>query len=102
MLLTMKDKQRIEVIMAVLDGRIVVEEAERILKRSVRQIYRIVKRVREEGVTGVIHKSRGRESLQKLPEKMRERIVRLTREKYLNVSAMCTCGSFLSGRRGSG
>jgi hypothetical protein len=36
MLLTVKDKKRIEVIVAVLDGRIEVEGAGKVLERSVR------------------------------------------------------------------
>jgi transposase len=86
MLLTMKDKERIEVIMAVLDGRIEVEEAGRVLKRSKRQIYRMVKGVREEGIEGLIHKNRGRASPRKLKERIRERFLVLAKGKYHDVN----------------
>jgi len=44
MQLTMKEKQRIEVIMAVMDGRVEVREAGEVLERSDRTIFRMVKR----------------------------------------------------------
>jgi hypothetical protein len=68
MLLSMKGKQQIAVIMAVLDGQATADEAGKVLKRPARQICRIMKNVREEAINGVIHKSRGRESPRELPE----------------------------------
>ena len=44
MQLTMKEKQRIEVIMAVMDGRVEVREAGEVLERSDRTIIWMVKR----------------------------------------------------------
>jgi len=70
MLLTMKDKQRIEVTTAVMDGKIEVSEAGRILKRSERQVYRMLAGFRKEGIKGLIHKNRGRES----PKKIKDRV----------------------------
>lgn len=82
MLLTMKDKQRIDVITAVMDGRIEVGEAGKVLERSVRQIYRMMKRIRERGVHGVIHGNRGKESPRKTREKIRDRILTLAEGRY--------------------
>jgi len=82
MLLTMKDKQRIDVITAVMDGRIEVGEAGKVLERSVRQIYRMMKRIRERGVHGVIHGNRGKESPRKTREKIRDRILSLAEGRY--------------------
>ena len=52
MLLTMKDQQRIEAIQAVMDERFKVGEVGRVLNLSERQIYRMLKRLREEGLEG--------------------------------------------------
>jgi transposase len=82
MLLAMKDKQRIDVITAVMDGRIEVGEAGKVLERSVRQIYRMMKRIRERGVHGVIHGNRGKESPRKTREKIRDRILTLAEGRY--------------------
>lgn len=82
MLLTMREKQRIDVITAVMDGRIEVSEAGKVLERSVRQIYRVVKKVRERGIEGVIHGNRGKESPRKTRKNIRDRILTFAKGKY--------------------
>ena len=77
MLLTMRDKQRVDVITAVLDGRIGISEAGKVLERSVRQIYRMLEKVRKRGIQGVIHGNRGKESPRKTREDIRDRILTL-------------------------
>jgi len=86
MLLTMRDKKKIEVIVAVMDGKIEIEGAGKVLERSVRQVYRMVRAVREEGIQGLIHKNRGKESPRKLKESIQERILALARGKYRDVN----------------
>src|SRR3972149_11537413 len=82
MLLTMKDKNKIEVIVAVMDGKIEVRDAGKILSRSCRQIYRMLARMRKEGISGLIHKNRGRKSLRRIDDKKRDKIINLVRRKY--------------------
>ncbi len=55
-------------------------EAAGLISLTERQIRRIVKRIREEGDVGILHRSRGRPSNRKLPFK--ERIVDLYRKHY--------------------
>jgi len=59
-----KELKRLHVIHRVLRGEIRQSEASDILSISERQIRRIVKRIRREGDSGIIHKSRGKESQQ--------------------------------------
>jgi len=82
MLLTMRDKQRVDVITAVMDGRIGISEAGKVLERSVRQIYRMLEKVRKRGIQGVIHGNRGKESPRKTREYIRDRILTLVQGKY--------------------
>jgi transposase len=86
MLLTMRDKKKIEVIVAVMDGKIEVEGAGKVLERSVRQVYRMVRAVREEGIQGLIHKNRGKESPRRVKDTIQERIIALARGKYRDVN----------------
>jgi len=58
------------------------EEAGEILTLSVRQIRRMLKRVRVEGDRGVIHRSRGRSSNRAFPGKSKDRVIELYRAKY--------------------
>ncbi|MCL5878351.1 MAG: ISNCY family transposase [Deltaproteobacteria bacterium] len=86
MILTMKDKQRANVIAAVMDNKLEVEAAGRILKRSVRQIFRMLRRMRKEGIEGLIHKNRGIKSPFKVKERVRRTIITLATGKYHDVN----------------
>ncbi len=80
--LTMREQRRYEVIRESLKKQIKVKEASIMLGISVRQVYRLRKRVKEEGVKGIIHRLRGRASSKKIPQYIRDEIKRLYKEKY--------------------
>ncbi len=80
--LTMKEQTRYEVIRDNLKGRIKAKEASIMLGISTRQVYRLKKRIKEEGVKGIIHRLRGRPSSKKIPQYIRDEIKRLYKEKY--------------------
>ena len=86
MLLTMKEKNRIEVMQGVMDGRILVSEAGRVLDRSVRQVYRMLGRLRERGLVGLVHGNKGRRRPRRMRESIRKRIVALARKKLSNIN----------------
>ena len=80
--LTMKEQQRYEVIRDSLKRLIKVKEAAELLGLSVRQIYRLRKRVRKEGIRGVMHHLKGRVSPKRIPEEIGEKVKQLYQEKY--------------------
>lgn len=82
LIMSKEEIQRYQVIRKVLDKIISQQEAAEYLRRSDRQVRRIVKRVRSEGESGVIHKLRGREGCRRIKLKIRERILRLYRRQY--------------------
>src|SRR3989338_5409662 len=86
MLLTMKDQRKREVIEAVMDRRVSVEEGSRVLDRSVRTIFRMLRQLREKGLEGLIHGSRGIKSPRRIPEKIRQRIVALAKGDYADIN----------------
>ena len=86
MLLTMKEKNKIEVMQWVMDGRLEVEEAGRVLKRSVRQVYRMLQRLREEGLEGLIHKNKGKSSPRKIRKEIRKKIVSLAQGRLRDIN----------------
>ena len=77
-----RELKRLHIIQKVLDKELKQVEAVEILNLTDRQIRRIVKRVRKEGKTGVIHKSRGRTSNRTLPKRIKDKAIKLFREKY--------------------
>jgi len=77
-----KELRYLHVIREVLEKVITQVEASEILLLSDRQIRRIVKRVRQEGDRGVIHRSRGRASNRRISEQIRDNVIRLYRSQY--------------------
>jgi transposase len=78
--LTMEDKKRVETVQAVLAQKISVEDAAKILARSERQVFRLMRRLLDEGLTGMIHKNRGRRSPRRIPDAVQKKILDLVRD----------------------
>lgn len=81
-MLSQRELKRLHVINKVLEGTISQAEAAEIISLSERQIRRIVKRIRQEGDEGIRHKSRGKESSRRLPQKVKDRVIQLYRQRY--------------------
>src|SRR4030043_2344924 len=74
--------KRLHVIQKVLERVIKQVAAAEILSLSGRQIRRIVKRIRREGDSGILHKSRGRPSNRRIPHKIKNRVIKLYQTQY--------------------
>jgi hypothetical protein len=59
-LLTMKEVNRLRVLQGYRDGKMFIEETARILKRSLRSVYRMLAKVRKRGPEGVLHGNRNK------------------------------------------
>lgn len=81
-IMTRKELKRLYVIQKTLSRSVKQTKAGELLSLSERQIRRIVKRVREQGDEGVIHRSRGRKAHNATDEKTRAKILRLYEAKY--------------------
>ena len=77
-----KELKRLHVIKKVLEKGIKQIEAAEVLCLSLRQIRRIVKRVKLEGDKGVLHKSRGQPSKRRIPDTIKDKIIGLYRSQY--------------------
>ena len=80
--LSQRQLQRYRVMTLVEAGKITLKEAAEKIGRSYRQAKRIWKRVREEGVRGVLHRNTGKPSHHRLQEGIGERVLQLSQEKY--------------------
>lgn len=80
--MTQGELKRLHIIHKALDKSITQIEAAGIIGLGLRQVQRIVRTVRLEGDKGVIHKSRGRPSNRALPGKIKEKALKLYKEKY--------------------
>jgi transposase len=91
MLLTMREKTRIEAVQAVMDGRLSVAQAARALNLSERQVYRALAAARDEGLTGLVHGNRGRAPWNKSDEALWQSVLRLARKRYEDVNDQHLC-----------
>ena len=77
-----RELKRLHVIEKVLEGAIKQVEAAEVVSLSLRQIGRMVKRIRIEGERGIIHRSRGKPSNRRIPSKIRDKVIKLYRRQY--------------------
>lgn len=80
--MTGRDLKRLHVVRQHLEKQIDQKEGSKILGLCVRQFRRLVKRVREEGDAGILHRSRGRKSNRRIDAKKRKKALRLYSRKY--------------------
>ena len=81
--ISMKETQKYKIIQKLIEKRLTENEARKSLGlKSVRQVRRMKKRVKSEGIKGIVHRSRGRPSNRKLSEGFIDKIMKIVNEKY--------------------
>lgn len=81
-ILSQRQMQRFQVMSLVEAGKITLKEAAEKIGRSYRQAKRIWKRVRAEGVKGVVHGNSGKPSNHRTPKELREKVLQLSQRCY--------------------
>ncbi len=77
-----KEVDKYHVIKQAISKKIKQTEASDELNISTRQVRRLIKRVKAEGINGIIHGLRGKNSNNKLPEKIDQKIEKLVKKTY--------------------
>jgi len=77
-----RELNRVEVLAQVLDGRLTAEAAATLLNVTKRQIFRLLRRFREVGPSGIRHKARGRAPNNRFRDAKRDYALELIRESY--------------------
>ena len=80
--MSQRERDVLKVMSLVLSGERTQVEAARLLKRSARQVHRILRRLRADGDGGVVHGLRGRASNCCADPAVRKRVLSLYRKKY--------------------
>ncbi len=83
-LVTNKDEKRFQIINKTIDKIITQREASEYLEISERQIRRLVRQVKENGLKGIIHKSKNKPSAKKTQDTIKQRIIELKTSKYID------------------
>jgi hypothetical protein len=81
-IMTDKDTFRFETMNDLIQHKIEMQYAMKVLNLSKRQVKRIRKRIRKEGTEGVIHKGRGQRSNRKMIDTIRTKVEKLLKERY--------------------
>jgi transposase len=86
--LSTKEVARYSVIENAIKGYLKASQAAEQLHLSTRQVFRLKKALRKEGIVGLIHGNRGRSSPHKISEEIRDKVDSLYQGKYagFNVS----------------
>jgi transposase len=81
-LMSKRELNRIDVLARLESGRFTPAVAASLLQVSERQVYRLMRRFRDDGPAGMADRRRGRPSNNRLPDVLREHAVALVREHY--------------------
>jgi hypothetical protein len=82
MIMSLGEIKRLKLTQSAIDGQISQKGVSAILALSDRQVRRLVKRVREEGDRGIIHRSRGETSHRRISDKLKEKVIQLYIRNY--------------------
>lgn len=85
-----KEARTLHIIHQALDKKITQSEAAKIVGLSDRQLRRLIKRIRTDGDEGICHRSRGKTSNHRIPNKIKEKTLKLFREKYKDFNLVHT------------
>ena len=77
-----KESRRLHIIHQALDEKITQVDAASVVDLTDRQMRRLIKRVRKEGDGGICHRSRGKTSNHRIPKKIKDKALKLYRERY--------------------
>lgn len=82
MTMSYREREQLKVVSRIEAGELTVAEAAESIHLTERQMYRLLRRHRQEGDPGLIHRLRGRPSNLAYPGEIRTRAMRLYREQY--------------------
>lgn len=86
--MTIEELKRVEVMTELERGGISGKEAAEIIKRSVRQTRRIIRKYRERGAEGLVHGNRGKPSPNRLDGEIRLEIQQLLKKSYADYNTL--------------
>jgi len=86
MILTKEEKNRIEVIQAVIEGKIDVEDAAKLLSLSVRQVYRLLAKAEQGDISSVLHSNKGRTAHNKIADEVWDSLLLLVKDRYQGIN----------------
>ncbi len=99
LLMSERERERLKVLSSVERGDLKQQEAAVLLDISIRQTKRLLKRYREEGDKGLVHRLRGKRSNRRIEENVEKDAERLVTERYADFGPTLA-GEYLEERHG--
>lgn len=83
-IITMRQEElrRVSIVSKVIEGLIIQKDAAEIIGISERQTRRLIKRVREEGDKGIIHRARGKPGHGRIDDEVKDKVLKLYDKNY--------------------
>ena len=82
--MSQKEGQRYHLLKMVMEGKITLKDAGRVMEISYRRAKRLKRKLISEGATGLVHGNRGRPSPRALDPELSKRIIELSESIYEN------------------
>jgi hypothetical protein len=89
--MSVNERIRLDALCRVKRGELTVVAASELMGLSLRQARRVWKRFREKGDGGLVHRLRGRASNRRMPQELRDRIVKRHQERYADFGPTLAC-----------
>ncbi|KVR13393.1 integrase [Burkholderia ubonensis] len=89
--MSMRELDRLKVVEAVVEGRLMPWRAAERLGISRRQVERLANRYRSQGAAGLVSRKRGQSSNHQLPEDLAHRALAIIRERYADFGPTLAC-----------
>jgi transposase len=86
MILTKEEKNRIEIIQALTEGKIDVEDAAKLLVLSQRQVYRLLAKVEQGDISNALHGNKQRDAPNKIADQFWDSILILVKQRYQGIN----------------
>jgi len=80
--MSMKEAKRLHVVQQAIEKRITQAKAAQVIGLSLRQVQRAVRRVKQEGDEGICHRARGKDPNNRIPEEVKDAVLKLCRGTY--------------------
>ena len=85
-----REFSRLEVLLQVQSGRLHITDACELIALRRRQVFRLLRGLKQDGATSLVSKRRGRSSNNRLPIEVRELAMSLVRERYADFGPTLT------------
>lgn len=91
LLMSMKERRRLELLSRVKDGALTLVKAAELARLSYRHMKRIWRRYKREGDAGLVHQSRGRASNRRRPNEVKDAVLARYRDRYPDFGPTLAC-----------